>query len=272
MNQRTIDGGAGSIGVLSELAKIFGVKVKRAKVMLTDASMLTRQVRATYRRHQIELLASEDLILADVEARYGSFTLLKVNPRVRSLHQAPVCDVRASGADHQVFNADGKLSQAQSDLINSGLLTRLLEVISPQEGEEINVSQRLVRVFLQRPTTQRVMAVIHAVIEIMPHEDGLKERDAGFEGLPAALRPLLPLVRKWAISDDEERSQKLKRCAPATRRKLASTVVPLLPAIDQFLASFGTNPPEEVCAWGDLAQAALEAQSLLVGGSHNRTR
>jgi hypothetical protein len=35
-----------------------------------------------------------------------------------------------------------------------------------------------------------------------------------------------------------------------------------LPLI-KFLVSFGTNPPEEVCSWGDLAQAALEAQSLL---------
>jgi hypothetical protein len=148
-------------------------------------------------------------------------------------------DVRVSGANYQVFNADGKLSQAHSDLINSGALRRLLEVISPQEGEEINVSQRLVRVYLRSPTAQRVMAAIHAVIEIMPHEAGSKARRAE-SGLPDALRPLLPLVRKWAISDDQERWQKLKRAAPSTRRKLASTVVPLLLAIDQFLVSFGT--------------------------------
>ena len=90
-------------------------------------------------------------MLVDVEARYGAFTLLYINPRPRSLQYAPVWEVRASGADHHVFNADGKLSQAQSDLINSGLLTRLLEVVSPQEGEEINISQRLVRVYLRRP-------------------------------------------------------------------------------------------------------------------------
>lgn len=238
MNQRTTDGGAGSIGVLSELAKIFGAQVKRAKVMLTDGSILTRQVRATYQHHKIELLANEDLILTDVEARYGSFTLLKVNPRMGSLRYATVCDLRTSGADHQVFNADSELSQAQSDLINSGSLARLLEVIGPQEGEEINVSQRLVRVYLRKPAVQRVMAVIHAVIEIMPHEAGSKEQDAELEGLPDMLRPLIPLVRKWAISDDEERWQKLKRCAPSTRRKLATKVIPLLPAIESIPCEF----------------------------------
>ena len=86
-----------------------------------------------------------------------------------------------------------------------------------------------------------------------------------FGTFPPALRSLVPLIAKWAIEDDAERSRKLRRCSPSTRRKLTNAVVPLLPAIDQFLDSFGANPPEEACALGSLAQAALEAQSLLSG-------
>ena len=59
----------------------------------------------------------------------------------------------------------------------------------------------------------------------------------------------------------------LERCAESTRRKPVTKVVPLLPDIDKFLDTFGNDPPEEACAFGDLAQAALEAQCLIAGKS-----
>jgi hypothetical protein len=149
----------------------------------------------------------------------------------------------------------------QAELSESGILGRLLDVINPREGEEINISQRLVRVYLQRPNMDRVTNIIDAVIDLMPHEQLAR---AAFANFPEALRPLVPLLAKWAIDDDDdERSRKLKRCTRSSRQKLVDAVVPLLPIIDNFLDSFGANPPEEACSLGSLAQAALEAQSLL---------
>jgi hypothetical protein len=104
----------------------------------------------------------------------------------------------------------------------------------------------------------RVATIIDAVIDLMPHD----QRAPDFATFPETLRPLVPLLSRWAIDDDEERSRKLQRCARPTRQELVNAVIPLLPAIDNFLDSFGANPPEEACALGSLAQAALEAQSL----------
>jgi hypothetical protein len=100
------------------------------------------------------------------------------------------------------------------------------------------------------------------VIELMPHETG-DQTQIEFDSFPDALRPLIPLIAQWAISDDEERSRKLMRSAESTRQRLVNAVVPLLPLVDQFLDTFGRNPPEEACALGDLAQAAIEAQLIL---------
>jgi hypothetical protein len=202
------------------------------------------------------------LILADVEANYGQFELLVINPRLGNPYGKPAVAINTAGVEHVIFTIDGSLSRAQSELYESGALRRLLDAINPHGGEEINVSQRLVRVYLARPNKDRVMAIINAVIDLMPH-DKADPTPAEFATFPDALRPLAPLIAKWAIDDDEERSRKLRRCAQSTRQKLADAVVPLLPAIDQFLDSFGANPPEEACALGSLAQAALEAQSLL---------
>ncbi len=222
MNQvldESITGGSlDSIEVLNDLARILGAPVRSAKVTLAGGLTLTRQLWASYRGHRLDLLANRDLMLADIEAAYGQFRLFYVNPRVHeSRYGAPACTVDVAGVKHQIFNYHGQLSRTQADLVESGALERLLGVIDPQEGEEINVSQRLVRVYLRRPSTQRVLAVIHAVMGLMPHESDWKEGRA-FEEIPAALRPLIPLASRWAISDDEERWQKLNRCAPSTGR------------------------------------------------------
>jgi hypothetical protein len=261
--QASATGGQGGFEVLNDLAKAFVSSVKRTKVMLRDGSVLTRILRAQYRKHQIELVSNEKLMLIDVEANYGQFTLLRVKAAAQQGMRSAGETVTASGRPYEICAvALTELSRAQSDLIASGAVAGILESVSLRDGEEINISQRLVRMFLLSPTRERVMAFIDAVIDLMPHEPGRKNQ-FGFEGLPDSLRPLIPLLGKWAISDDDQRSRKLRRCTQSTRQRLVTGVVPFLHEIDEYLGSFGENPTEEACAFGDLAQAALEAQSLI---------
>jgi hypothetical protein len=113
------------------------------------------------------------------------------------------------------------------------------------------------------------MGIIHPVIDLMPHQKAERTRTE-FIAFPDALTPLVPwmplvpLIKKWAIDDDETRSCKLRRCARSVRQRLADAVVPLLPTIDHFLDSFAANPPEGAGALGSLVQASFEAQSLLL--------
>jgi len=186
-HQADFHAGNDSIGVLHDLAKSLEGQVRKKTVHLYGGTTLTRQVRTRYRGHKIELLANEELILADVEADYGQFELLQINPRsTRFQHGKPARSIRTSGANHVVFTLDGNLSAAQTELYESGVLGTLLDVIDPGEGEEINVSQRLVRVYLQRPNTNRVTTIIDAVIDLMPHD---QRAPAGLATFPEGLRP-----------------------------------------------------------------------------------
>ncbi len=228
---------------------------------------LTHALRAEYREHNVEILANDEIVLVDVEARYGPFSLMVINPsrRFRELSSRLRHKTVAGGVEYKV-DPYGKLSPAQSRLLASGAVERILKVIRPNKDEEMNISQKLVRVFLDRPSPRRVMSVIHAITRYMPHEAGCPGlRD--FPDLPDSLRPLLHLLDKWAISDDEERYSKLRRSAEPTRRKLVSQVVPLLPIINAYLDNFGKCPPEDVCLFGDLAQAAVEAQQLMASAN-----
>src|SRR5690349_14714016 len=77
------------IGVLHNLAPIIKGHVRKKVVRLYGGTTLTRRLRALYRGHKIELLANNELILADVEASYGRFELLVINPRPSTVYGKP---------------------------------------------------------------------------------------------------------------------------------------------------------------------------------------
>lgn len=249
--------------VLHELAAILGTKAKKASGLYSDGSKTIGRVRAMHRDHRIELeLTDRNRMMVDVEARFGSFTLMVVNEQPRSLNfPSSKRSLQACGRAFMIYSYPATLSTVQIRLLESGAIEKIFEAFRFDDKDELQVSQKLVRLWTDAPTAQRVMAFINAVVDFMPHEsrDPIRKTD----GVPEALLPLVPLLDRWGISDDEERSQKLAKCARSTRERLVRQVVPLLPAIDEFLASFGKDPPEEVCEWGDLAQAAIEAQSML---------
>ena len=252
----------GAAAILQAISKAVGGSVRAKKQELTNGSILTHVLHGTYRAHKIELIANEEMILVDVEARYGQFHLLTFNERQwKYRFGKPASVVLAHGVEYPMHTLDGSLSEAQAKLLQSGALSTLLEVIAPQELEQLDVSQRLVRVSLRHPTAERVLSILNAVVDHMPHESS-KSVSLDVDALPDSLRLLAPLLTKWTIGDDEERSRKLKRSAASTRQKLIDAVIPHLQAIDAYLDSFGENPPEDACAFGSLAQAALEAQSL----------
>ncbi len=249
--------------VLCQLAEILGTKAKKASGLYSDGSKTIGRVRAMHRDHRIELeLTDRNRMMVDVEARFGSFTLMVVNQQPHSIDfPSSKRSLQARGRAYKIYSYPAKLSAVQIRLLESGAIELIFESFRFDATDELQISQKLVRLWIDAPTAPRVMAFVNAVADFMPQEsrDHIRKTD----GVPEALLPLAPLLDRWAISDDEERSQKLAKCARSTRERLVRQVVPLLPAIDEFLASFDNDPPEEVIEWGDLAQAAVEAQSML---------
>ena len=82
------------------------------------------------------------------------------------------------------------------------------------------------------------------------------------ESAPEALRALWPLVLRYGISDDQVREDTLEAASAAELTELVRRVdKPVLQAINQYLDL--VHDAEEAVPFGDLAQAAMEAQLLL---------
>jgi hypothetical protein len=77
---------------------------------------------------------------------------------------------------------------------------------------------------------------------------------------PESLRHLEPLARRWAISDDVDRSLAQETASDADLLALLTTVEPHFDAINQYLDSFADGPDEDACVLGTLAECAVEAR------------
>jgi hypothetical protein len=81
------------------------------------------------------------------------------------------------------------------------------------------------------------------------------------KNIPEKLWPLVPLLKKWAISDDSEREERKEIMGKAAKRKLLNAVTPLMPEINGYLDSFGDRPfSEEAILIGNLAELVSELQ------------
>ncbi len=78
------------------------------------------------------------------------------------------------------------------------------------------------------------------------------------EKVPADLRPLESLVRRFAVGDDILRAELLAEATPDERAQLSHWVTPLLSRIDAFLDTFEEPHSDEAILLGRLAEATCE--------------
>lgn len=80
-----------------------------------------------------------------------------------------------------------------------------------------------------------------------------------YSKIPEDFKKLLPFIKEWAISDDQERSDKIKRTSKAKLQKLRDTIGPKLDLIDKYLDTFKNKPMHhEATLIGDLGELGAE--------------
>jgi hypothetical protein len=96
----------------------------------------------------------------------------------------------------------------------------------------------------------------------VPEEiDGL---DVDLSRLPSDLQPLAPLIRKWAVGDDEERSARLAEASDDELQELRDAPERRWDAINTYLdENMTSDEPYEAIVLDYFSQAAMEAANLL---------
>ena len=89
------------------------------------------------------------------------------------------------------------------------------------------------------------------------------EAEPDFTLLPDQLQPLAPLIRKYAVADDIERSEQLAKASTNELRELSVAAEPRWDAINAYLDE-NMNPPgprqDMALALDSFSHAAMEAR------------
>jgi hypothetical protein len=157
-----------------------------------------------------------------------------------------------------------KSSGDLEELLNSAALRRTLEDLKLKERESLHLYRDAIVFYLQRSSVREIMSAIEVTCSLAEQLPAGNEEEIDLDGLPSEFKILIPFIRKWAVTDDLERSELLEKASRKTLEQLVKSVAPHLSSINKFLDSFGKEPPSEAAvALGAVAECTVEAQLQL---------
>jgi hypothetical protein len=210
----------------------------------------------------VRIRSNDRFIAVDLRGGFAIDNPFSVNrpDRVMMLLTHPV---RRIGAKQwRVFLEPGKGVPAQLD---QHAMRRPIQSLNLGTDESLHVYRNGLTAYMRPDSIQRVVDAMAAAVTIADELAAVKKpASSSVEDYPKEFRSLVPLVEKWAKSDDEERADLLARVTRSCLEDLVRQVTPYFTAINRYLDSFGDGPmPESATALGTLAESASEAQILL---------
>jgi hypothetical protein len=211
--------------------------------------------------HRVTLLANGDFIVVQV-LKELNVDVCSINRRdkVFALRQNHLCVTSFPSLPVYSREPDTDLRQ----LLNSEALAQAINALRLTECESLHFYRNGLHVYLQRESKDGVMSAVEVACKLTEQLPTAADDSLNLAEIPAKFESLLGLIPKWEVSDDERRSEILEEASRETLQVFVASVSPYIPAIDEYLASFGDqSPPDVACALGALAEGCLEAQILL---------
>jgi hypothetical protein len=151
--------------------------------------------------------------------------------------------------DESAFHADSEVTAA---------IRRLN--LAPEES--LHGSRGQLSLYLKSDGPEAVSNRVEALSRLATLFSSVGTKEPEIE-LPPEFHHLLPLARRWAVTDDEERTERLTHASSSTRRQLVEKVKPHFDRINEYFASLGETPPSDAAIFlGALAECATEAMLM----------
>jgi len=145
-----------------------------------------------------------------------------------------------------------------------GLIDRFVRELQHFElsaNESVFIYQNGIRVALS--STRNIVTAVDILVGLVNKYDTLFKKDVKTKifrkNIPANLHPLIPLIKKWSVSDDRDREQLVDEATENGKKRLVKTVAPYMPEINKFLDSFKDGVlSDEAILFGNLAELVSE--------------
>jgi hypothetical protein len=230
---------------------------------LVSGEPFSKELRYAYRDHNVRMFANHFFLNTEVAA---SFTIehLSINRKnENNVMLKAAGPFRINGKQYSTFTESGALTSKHRKLFARAEFKTAVHELDLQAQESLHFAVDSISAYFDHPPLSRVIKVIESFRNLA---ESMAEpvEDLDLTVLPVQFHPLIPLIKKWAISDDSDREDFLTSSPKTILKSLVSEIEPYLPAIDSYLDSFGHRAPsEEAAALGRLAECASEAKQHL---------
>ncbi len=263
------------VATLKDIGKKFGKRVSTTN--LFDANVCTsprdperhwetlalpgdifrHKLNITVEEHKVIFYANGEFIAATVSGNFD-VDVCSINRR-DTVFRLDLSSFRVPG--FQSFPVYSR--QPEADLrqfLNSAALAKALNALQLTERESLHIYRNGILLYLQRDSKDEVMSSVEIACKLA-EQFSAAEESLDLAALPAKFERLFELIPKWALSDDEKRSEMLEEESLESLRTFVEIVSPYIHEIDKYLDSFGDEPPPEAAVTlGTLAECCLEVQ------------
>ncbi len=225
----------------------------------------SQQLQSTYRGRKVRVLENSDYANGNVKGVFASRPF-SINAKQKAGFQSEYAtNLTVGSKQYPIFTESGKLSSDQECVLGRPELASAVEESDLREGESLYFTKGEIGFYfhLKQTTSDRVRRVVDRIVDLAGVVE-IPEDKPNFKLLPAQFHPLIPLIERWGLGDDSDRSDLLDTAAESILRALIAEVEPYFEAIDSYLDSFKERPPtDQAVALGRLAECALEARYRL---------
>lgn len=224
-------------------------------------SIYTSRLVFTQAGRRTEIVANPELACISISGEFD-VPLITVNAQDRcGFTSLSIGEVRIGSFDYEVFTKDGVVTDSQNQLLHSSQLTGLISVHPFRKGEALHLYRNCLGLYVRKEDLSTILVRrMIALADIIPAESEAKDLE-----LPAQFSDLRNILKGWAISDDQERSDKIDDASEEELRRFLAVVEPRLGAISSYLGDSKEDPSTDASANLEaIVEAAIEARGALL--------
>jgi len=214
---------------------------------------------------RVMIRVNDEYLVIDVAGAFGSsvicsFVNYNVHASSRKLGSASLC--RAFGCKvyiGSIPNTDSTIS-----FLNDPSFQLFVKALQLTKRESLHIGNGCASLYIQRFICDDVLKTLDILYQLLALLPSAEEETINYRDLPEEFHKLIPLIKRWGICDDNERSEKIGKSSSKALAKLVDAVEPEFSIINKYLDTFNKRPfTEQAILLGALAEGTSEAKILL---------
>jgi hypothetical protein len=225
----------------------------------------TRKISYKVNNLRVTLRVNDEYLAVDVKGPFGGSVVCSfVNNKAFESHRELGSDAICKSYGYKVYLGSGPNSESTASFLQDSSFQQLVKSLRLSQKESIHIGNGYASLYLQRFECEDVLVILESLYHLLSLLPPVDEISPSFEDLPARFKKLIPLIKRWALSDDSDRSDRINRASTKTLAQLVESIESDFSAINQYIDSFENGPlPEHAVLLGTLAECATEAQLSL---------